>query len=104
MQHLTNEGRLPVRSRLSRSLLRLAVLGAVTAGIVGIAPVRGQPADRPTLPRVNQTITFRQADPPPAPVRGLATTGRGASTQSRLGIPAANATTRACPNTNRAKS
>jgi hypothetical protein len=81
---------------IRQQLLRLAVLGTVAAGIVGIAPASGQPGTAPVLPQVNERVTMRQADPPPAPPRGMATSGQGDTASSRLGIPTTNATTRSC--------
>ena len=81
---------------IRQQLLRLAVLGTVAVGIVGIAPARSQPGTAPELPRVDERVTMRRAEPPPAPPDGIATSGQGRAASSRLGIPTTNATTHSC--------
>ena len=81
---------------IRQQVLRLAVLGTVAAGIVGIAPARSQPGTEASLPQVDTRVTMRRAEPPPAPPDGMATSGRGSTASSRLRIPTTNATTQSC--------
>ena len=88
----------------TRRALRLAVLGAVAAGVLGIAPARGAPGTHPDVPHVDQRVTMRRADPPPAPPKGLATNGTGDTATSRMGVATVSATTQACPSTGKNES
>src|SRR5437588_4737984 len=87
-----------------RNVARLAVLAAVTAGVLGIGPARGQPGTAPTMPVVRQTVTVPAADPPAPAGHGMATTGSGAQAQSHEHITAVNATTHACAGSPRSES
>jgi hypothetical protein len=86
---------------IARNLARLAVVGGVTAVVVGGGPVMSQPSGPATMPVVRQTVTVPVDTDPPAPApRGLATTGTG----SRAGLATVNAVTEPCPQSSRNES
>jgi hypothetical protein len=84
-----------------RQLLRLTVVTAVAAAVLGIGPAHSQPGGPATVPHVQQTVTVPAADPPAPAPRGLATSGSGTSEHAREGLPTVNAVTQSCPDSTR---
>ena len=86
-------------SAIARNTVRLAVLVAMTAPVLGVGPARGAPSGPART--VRQIVAVPANDPPAPAARGLATTGSGSAGQSRAGLPTVNAVTRSCPGSDR---